>query len=854
MAVQTRDRTMDFHLPPLLWFSLSILLLSLIPIQANAARVVAEKRECATCHIAWMADFKRDDVVTLIPNNPRPLEKTGRQDVVSTERMCFSCHDGFVRDSRFLWQGGHSHPVGVKPSDKVQIPTEDGKTIFPLNDAGNVYCGTCHSAHGVEWGDKLSPVFLRKQNIDSSLCVMCHTDRKGETDGMQNHPLLKDAPKGAKSLLKAGSKLGQKDQIICQSCHRIHGAKEKKLLVKKNDSSQLCSTCHTDKTADSTAGEKHFTHPVNKIPESATVPKQFKSSGSKFGPSKEVICETCHKVHHSNSDKLIVLDQEHLSDGICVNCHENKRGILSNGHNMFKTREREIADADISPILGPCGTCHNIHGGKGPKMWARNLDSQGDRTAGLCLSCHKKGQLAEEFTVGKFSHPVGATLPKEAESPLELPLFTSTGERTHSSAYGRVSCPTCHDIHGPQSSVVSSSIFGDITKSEGKYLRIGEQDRLTLCKKCHQDKWSITETKHDLEKDSNTQANTLGICGNCHLVHNGKGPRMWARDDTEGHTDPVTICLSCHRKDGLAKDKTPGEHSHPVGISVENAGVLVTKEGWVDSENTSEKATTPALPLYDKSGHKQADGKLVGCGTCHDPHRWDAAHTESSTDTREVEGDARNSFLRIAASPDGQLCTTCHRSKETVRATDHDMAVTAPDASNVLDENPEKSGVCGQCHSVHNATQDLVLWARTPGPGRDAAEMLCRSCHVEGEIAQAKAPQKAHHPSYVRAWSSELRKSIDPDVETIPMFSNDGRRSDIGYISCPTCHNAHQWRARKPGAGNGKNEEGDVLSSFLRLKTTEGFICADCHGLDSIFRYKYFHGAGREAPLPNDVK
>jgi predicted CXXCH cytochrome family protein len=813
--------------------------------QTFAARVVAEKRECATCHVAWMADFKRDDVVTLIPNNPRPLEKTGRQDVVSTERMCFSCHDGFVRDSRFLWQGGHTHPVGVKPSDKVHIPTEDGKTIFPLNDAGNIYCGTCHSAHGVEWGDKLSPVFLRKQNIDSSLCIMCHTDRKGETNGLQNHPLLKDAPKGAKTLLKAGSKLGQKDQIICQSCHRIHGAEEKKLLVKKNGSSQLCSTCHTDKTADRTAtGEEHFTHPVNKIPESASVPKQFDTAGSKFGPKKEVICETCHKVHHSSSDKLIVLDQEHLREGICVNCHEDKRGILDNGHNMFKTREKEIADATISPILGTCGNCHNIHGGNGPKMWARNLDSPGDRTAGLCLSCHKKGHLAEEFTIGQFSHPVGAKLPQGAESPLQLPLFTTTGTRTSSRANGRVSCPTCHDIHSPSSSTETTSFFGDTSESKGKYLRIGEQDRLTLCKRCHQDKWSVTDTKHDLDKEMNN----LGICGNCHLVHNGKGPRMWARDDAAEQADPTSLCLSCHRKDGLAKDKTPGEHSHPVGISVENADVVVTEEGWTGNQGTGGKPLPSTLPLYDKDGRRQQDSKLVGCGTCHDPHRWDANHTGSSVPSKEVEGDARNSFLRIAAAPDGQLCTTCHRSKEPVRGTDHDMAVTAPDTSNILDEDPGKSGVCGQCHAVHNANQDLVLWARLPGPGRDAAEMLCRSCHSDGEVAQIKAPEKAHHPNYVRAWSSELRKSIDPNLQSIPMFSNDGRRSEIGYISCPTCHNAHQWRARKPIEGSGKNEEGDVLSSFLRLPSTEGFICADCHGLDSIFRYKYFHGVGREAP------
>ncbi|MEW8030146.1 MAG: cytochrome c3 family protein [Candidatus Thiodiazotropha sp.] len=847
----SRRKSIDTSMP---WGAqlLLMLLIYWLPMDNHAARVVAEKRECATCHIAWMAEFKRTDVFTLIPHDPRPVEKTGRQDVVSTERMCFSCHDGFVLDSRFLWQEGHSHPVGMKPSDKVEIPTEDGKNIFPLNDAGNVYCGTCHSAHGIEWGDKLSPVFLRAKNVDSSLCVRCHTDRKGETEGQHNHPLMKDVPEAAKGLLKVGSKFGRENKMICQSCHKIHGAKEKKLLVANNDRSQLCSTCHADKNSDGTKkSDRHFSHPVNVIPNIATIPSQFTEEGAKFGPNREIICETCHQVHHATSDKLMTLDRETLKDGICITCHDAKRGILTNGHNMFETRKQAMADSESSTILGTCGACHKIHGGQGPRMWTKKPGAQGDRIAGLCLSCHSKGHLAEDFTVGDYSHPVGAPLPKRVSKPEQLPLFTPSGKRTSSTKYGRVSCPTCHEIHNPSPTEGVTASFGGNKKSTGKYLRIGEQDRRILCKACHQDKWSVSNTKHDIENNrdgGNTTSSSLGVCGNCHLVHNGLGPRMWARDNVSDQPATSALCLSCHKKGALAEDKTTGEHSHPIAISIENTGIRATKGGWIDRDGDDKKAVPPPLPLYDEKGSKQKGGSLVGCGTCHDPHRWDSASSSSSplTVNRDEEGDSSNSFLRAAASPDGQLCTICHRSKSTIRATDHDMAVTAPETSNALRATPEQSGVCGQCHAVHNANQDLALWARLPGPGQDAAEMLCRSCHREGEVAQAKAPKQAHHPSYVRAWSNELRMSLDPTLENIPMFSNSGRQTDIGQISCPTCHNAHQWRARKAEPGSGKNEEGDVLSSFLRLPSTEGFICADCHGLDSIFRYKYFHGTARD--------
>ena len=35
--------------------------------------------------------------------------------------------------------------------------------------------------------------------------------------------------------------------------------------------------------------------------------------------------------------------------------------------------------------------------------------------------------------------------------------------------------------------------------------------------------------------------------------------------------------------------------------------------------------------------------------------------------------------------------------------------------------------------------------------------------------------------------------------------------------------------------------EGNVMTSFLRDAATDEFLCADCHGHDSLFRYKYFH-------------
>lgn len=814
--------------------------------ESDAARVVAEKRECAICHIAWMADFKRDDVKTLTPYEPRPIVETGRQDVVSTERMCYSCHDGFVLDSRFLWLSGeHTHPVGMVPSERVSIPKEEGKTIFPLNDDGKVYCGTCHSAHGVEWGDKLSPVFLRARNVDSSLCMTCHVDRRDDKDGQINHPLKGEVPKQAKKLLNSGSKFTRNSEVICQSCHRVHGSQGEKLLVVQNDRSQLCANCHKNKTNKSEKGKaEHFTHPVDVIPKDAKIPDMFAESGSRFGPENEVVCQTCHEVHLAASEKLLVLDGKHLKNGICVNCHKDKRTILTSGHNLLR-KDSKVLSKDqegISPNLGICGVCHQVHDGKGPKMWARNLISSGDRIASLCLSCHTNGATAEKHTVGKYSHPVGAKLPSKVNVG-DLPLFTSSGVKTHSTRYGLVSCPTCHDVHGPASKLKQIIPDKGLAKGVGKYLRKGEGDLLTLCKTCHKDKWSIADTKHDLNI-KNQASKPLGVCGNCHQVHNGKGPRMWAREGDLNEKDLGTLCLNCHVKDGLAEKKTPGSHSHPIGIGIEKAGIKVTRRGWV-VQDAGKKKTTPALlPLYDKNGEKLHQGSgAVACATCHDPHQWSAVKkARSEAGSVKDEGDATNSFLRIPAAPGGELCITCHGSKATVLGTDHDMSVTVPETENALGEGLDQSGICGQCHAVHNAVQDLVLWGRLPGPAANAPEMLCRSCHLPGEIAQKKVPEKALHPGYVMAWDGELRDPDKKGITHLPVFDENGLPVKTGYITCPTCHNVHQWRSGKADKGPGVNEEGDVFSSFLRMESSEEILCADCHGIDAIFRYKYFHG------------
>lgn len=777
----------------LLCISIVLVSTTLVSTAANAAREVSSKRECATCHIMWLEDFKRTDLKPLVPYDPKPVVDTGKQDVASTERMCFSCHDGFVLDSRFLWkERKHAHPVGIKPPKNMTIPTSKGKEIFPLNDDKKIYCGTCHSAHGVDWNEKISPIFLRIKNVNSSLCLACHLpEGTGPKEG--NHPVFKTLGKPPARLIQAGSKFSNKDEVICESCHRPHGSKEKKLLVISNQGSGLCQTCHV-----------------------------------------------------------------------------NKRGVINSKHDMTQMApELRNDNGHTAAEKGPCSSCHVPHGDKGT-LWAQSTSANSaDRTAAKCLGCHNKEGVAKKKVPGKHSHPVGVSLDKlgiatskkgwKSESEFvtdehqlqALPLFDKRG--TRNPVKGKVSCPTCHDPHNwsvIKQAKTQTTTITDPHKIEGdgnnSFLRIKQGTESKLCLNCHVTKRTVLNSKHNLKKLNKNQKQVAvksskaksgvsnnketGLCADCHTAHYGKGPALRGRGRGPGKMAIETWCRDCHRKDGLAKDQLIGKHSHPLG------------------KHPKGRLQKSGLPLFNKQGKRDESG-FVDCATCHNPHQWNPPGTEPNKNlASDKEGNGHNSFLRRAAAGESDLCAQCHKDKALVFGTDHDLRVTSPKT------NKEQSGVCGQCHAIHNPTLAANLWGRDPGKGNDAKEQQCRSCHNKKGIARAKLPTEARHPQKVTVWSGKTRQiNTSHSLPDIPVFNKAGEQQKTGLLTCASCHDPHRWSPRDDRAGIGKNIEGDAMNSFLRNANSQYIVCGDCHGQDALFRYKYFHGetSRKKHPLYN---
>jgi hypothetical protein len=93
-------------------------------------------------------------------------------------------------------------------------------------------------------------------------------------------------------------------------------------------------------------------------------------------------------------------------------------------------------------------------------------------------------------------------------------------------------------------------------------------------------------------------------------------------------------------------------------------------------------------------------GKMF-CPTCHNTHG-----------EKNDEGKYLKSLLRVPNEEGNGLCINCHREKEWIVGTDHDLRITAPDEENVLEKTTGDSGVCSACHLVHRATDNFNLWAK----------------------------------------------------------------------------------------------------------------------------------------------
>lgn len=292
------------------------------------AEEAADLFKCPVCHTDRLRENKRRRAVTLVPHEPRPEITTGRQLEVSTPGMCFSCHDGFVLDSRALWKDGHlGHRVGVVPSADIVLPEANDEPVFPLNDDGRVYCGSCHSAHQIEGAANEAPPFMRVDPNDGNLCQACHDDKRSinDSDHVRSTSRRRKAPGDFEA------------RGACVRCHVAHEAQGPVLFSREPGEgdiavNQLCTSCHENEVhpaehpSEVLAWSQLLREPFLPVP--GTSMPVFDSQGLQ-STNGSIGCPTCHNAHQQRAPDLPP-DRPgkflRLSDTrgfLCADCHDS---------------------------------------------------------------------------------------------------------------------------------------------------------------------------------------------------------------------------------------------------------------------------------------------------------------------------------------------------------------------------------------------------------------------------------------------------------------------------------------------------------------------------------------------------
>jgi len=690
----------------------------------------------------------------------------------------------------------------------------DKKTLLKQKDSSIVIAGSIGLASSRE------------------MCESCHdgylVDSRVKIVNGNPHHQLKKPPDWLQ--LPKGFRLDMNNEIYCGTCHTLHDLRggeavgSTPFLRLDNERSQMCMACHVDKTNRKGIAN----HPVLKKVKDISILERLPQK-LKFGPHQEIICQSCHNAH----GKKALLAPSNNST-LCLICHQIKKTLVGSKHDLRLTLPEAVnIKQQNSSQSGPCGACHIPHNAGNRRLWAKKL-APGNLSKQMCLSCHGEKSGYPTKHIGEYSHPMDIEPDSKIPDTGRLPLYSPSLAKN---AKGRIQCFTCHEVHQWDPNTADNrgvqNVEGDASNS---FLRIANRPASDLCIECHGDKKQLITSDHNLSvtapEEKNLQKLTAaasGPCGSCHVPHNASGQRLWGKRLSADRDVVSQLCIGCHNKNGAAKTKLIGDNNHPVNVVFQLLNIDAT-----------EKKEAFPLPLYDGDKDKKDAMKIV-CLTCHEPHAWDPKNTEPLLNYtfKNMEGDANNSFLRKANFPSPDLCKICHPDKALVEGTAHDFIITATQSKNLLGQTVAASGPCGVCHLVHNGPNKLKLWARPFGSISEKESImnaLCTSCHSKGNDAGKKIPRIATHPEK-KLINNIMQVNKDNKNYTL-IFDKDGREVNVGNLSCPSCHNVHQWNPENRIAKD--DPEGNLTGKFLRTSSYK-MVCMDCHGLDALIKYEYFH-------------
>jgi len=655
-------------------------------------------RSCTICHIEWFESYTDTSGQTLV----EPLPEMANDPIVSRSKMCLSCHDGSVGDSRArVWQD-HGHRTDIAPPSDMKVPD-----ALPLVN-GTIKCRTCHSAHtsGQFNADFAKAIFLRTDQSVGSLCISCHTPSHA---GMEHgsHPMGSMKIEVPVELVNAGARV-ERDatQITCVVCHTSHGSPYDNLMVLPASENTLCTSCHAALAPESFAAGMHASHPLT--PSLNPQHQQAVANlGMRLGADEQLICLSCHDMHHAKGKQhLLPLDM--ANGALCLGCHTDMQSVTQTTHDLRRSRPEVANRAGVTPTSGgPCSSCHMFH------QAARTPETFAFDKAGQCITCHQADRCASNKLLGERNHP---------------------GE----------SCLDCHDPH---------------TNAFDHFMR-GQPAE--VCSNCHADQAQLVGGGHDAARQRSAwpevAAMTEDRCLACHRPHSTSKQRGM-RVEPCGRSGPMgdDVCIACHTDaDWDATSHVAMMHPRNVSVQQVSHGLPTARAGTSETLGCR-TCHNPHAPPSRAGSLLRVDANATATSLCF------KCHTDMSGVA--YTGHGAEALTHAGLDADSCLpCHSVHANPALVD--ERLMAPRAWWATTTVNDPTTMSGDDARCTGCHRsggsaapariATHPVVPMRQVNRP--DSAAFLplfdaqgersetgaitCRTCHAPHGQIPADGPQK----------------------------------------------------------------------------------------------------------------
>lgn len=513
------------------------------------------------------------------------------------------------------------------------------------------------------------------------------------------------------------------------------------------------------------------------------------------------VCASCHEAEDKTAHKGAA-----GAETTCLSCHAfgmNAPATCNGCHDKDTRVGAAPALAHHATAGVACGSCHSVHGVKGPRAVAAD-----------CTQCHATTSAEHGRLVARpAEHPEPEVIADAAAAPFAADAAALAWVRTTGPAAG---APLPDDPHAAPNGQVCSTCHAPHT---------GKAEANARCATCHVEGKGPPRTPLVAPRGHDTASHAA--CTTCHAPHDARKADVRACEGCHADRHPALenpghkACTSCHTPHAPAEAKASCSTCHA------GKAVLASTKAPAHTDCTSchdphQPKASPAASCVRCHGQtrpthpaaKTAHGEPAPCTGCHAPHpkpggavlaspaglatTCTSCHTKLGNDHQAHEGkvactDCHKPHQFELASLGAKACASCHAPKV--------AAVSArpghAQCKGCLQDthNPVPKPACASCHATEVATAPKGHAACTSchdaHSGSRAGHEPCTSCHADKEHAL--------HANATPAGCAGCHRPHGPNGPAAPPAcatchapaTRGGLHDKAGHQDCKTCHEPH---------------------------------------------------------------